>query len=255
MNKLNPLLLAMNDIDDNIAANAIKKKRVRPITLTIAAAAAAVLLFTGFQSLTRFKSRYDRGATGVFIYNYHQFCYNLTDKRLNIPAKDELLKTGAVEVFEDGDGYSVLFEDALPSDILKLCNAQPITLGNDNFTEQPGEVRIEYISLNNGQNTHMQFNYSLTHKKSGVILDFNCEVSIKDHDTLMEYHGCKPDDRELISLNDNSMCLLLEHRHNEDLVNSIADFSYDGVIYRIDTPYLNVDKERMKEVLFDLGVL
>ncbi len=249
----------MNDIDDNIASNAIKQKRKRPIALrVIAAAAAAVLLLTGFQALKRYKHPYESGANGVFIWNVHQFSYNITEKKdLNIPTKDELLESGFIDKDDaEDDDYWFLFEDALPSDVLKLYNFKTITLGNDNFIEQPGEVCAgSMLQDSKGRIDGMYFRYLLTHKKTGVTLCFSCEVYIKKFDMTHRYTDHRPDDRELIFLNDDSMCLLLEHRHNEDLVNSIADFSYDGVIYRIDTPYLNVDKERMKEVLFDLGVL
>lgn len=253
MNDFNPIPDALNDIDTQYIIKPKRKKRL--IALMIAAAAAAMMLMTGFTVVLA------SGSPGVNVqigrHTDHQFSYNITDKKgLNTPTKDELLKMGGVDDGIENSMYSFYFEDALPSDILKLYNAEPITLGNDNFIEQPCKIFVNSLSYNDGQCDYLDFNYQLTHKKSGVILRFSCYVSINDFDPIVTHETDETFDKEIIPLNDGSMCLILEqHIEKTDGSYSKADFSYDGIIYRVISTANNVDKELMKEILSDLGVL
>lgn len=261
MNELNPILDALNDIDTRYIIEPKRKKR--PIALIIAAAAAALMLMTGFTVVVasgspgvnvRLIRRTDHGPDLRYD---HQFSYNITDKKgLNILTKDELLKMGA-EVSDIESIYSACFEDALPSDILKRYNAELITLGNDNFIEQPCKIWVSSLGYNGiGQCEYLDFDYELTHKKSGVVLRFSCYVSINDFDPIVTHETDETFDKEIIPLNDGSMCLILEQYMEKNAGSySDADFSYDGIIYRVKSMSNNVDKEQMKEILSDLGVL
>lgn len=265
MNELNPILDALNDIDTRYI---VKPKRVKHIKTTKYASAAAVACLalssaavavaaspTGFNF--RVITPPETPGVNVEIDHHfdHQFFYNITDKKvLNILTKDELLKMGA-EVGSEESIYSACFEEALPSDILKLYNAEPITLGNDNFIEQPCKIFISSLGYYIGQCDCLEFYYRLTHKKSGVILRFSCIVSINDFDPIVTHETNETFDKEIIPLNDGSMCLLLEQRMEDGDVSSTADFSYNGIIYMVKSAAHNVDKELMKEILSDLGVL
>lgn len=262
MNELNPILDALNDIDTRYIIE--PKRRKRPIALIIAAAAAALMLMTGFTVVVA------SGSPGVNVRHIrrtdhgpdlrydHQFSYNITDKKdINMPTKDELLKMGGVFDGIENSIYSYYFEDALPSNILKLYNAELITLGNDNFIEQPCKIWVSSLGYNGiGQCEYLDFDYELTHKKSGVVLRFSCYVSINDFDPIVTHETDETFDKEIIPLNDGSMCLILEQYMEKNAGSySDADFSYDGIIYRVKSMSNNVDKEQMKEILSDLGVL
>lgn len=269
MKELNPLVLALNDIDTRYIVKPKRVKHIKTIKYASAAAAACLVLSSAAvavaASSTGFNFRVitpaETPGVNVEIDNHtdHQFSYNITDKKnVKVLTKDELLEMGAVEQGDVENGiYSFLFEDALPSDILKLYNAEPITLGNDNFTEQPGNVCISSLGYNNGQCDYLNFDYELTHKKSGITLHFNCYVSIDGFDltTTHETDEISKFNKETVILNDDTECLLLEQRMEDGDVSSTADFSYDGIIYIVNSLFNNMDMEQMKEVLADLGVL
>lgn len=264
MNEFNPILDALNDIDTRYIVEPKRVKHIKTIKY-VSAAAVACLVFssaavavaappTGF--IFRVITPAETPGVNIQIdhHNDHQFSYNITDrKNLNILSKDELLKMGA-EIDDEDSIYFACFEDALPSDILKPYNAEPITLGNDNFIEQPCKIFVNSLGCYYDQCDQLEFDYNLTHKKSGIVLRFSCIVSINDFDPIVTHETNETFDKEIIPLNDGSMCLILE-QHMEDHSYSTADFSYDGIIYRIRNMSHNMNKEQVKEVLSDLGVL
>lgn len=254
MNELNPLVLAMNDIDTRYIVE--PKRRKRPIALMIAAAAAAVTLLTGSTVLILTSD-----TPGVNIDYEHQFYYNLIDKKdLNILTKDELLQMGVIErgAYDQGI-YTFLFQNALPSNIFKLYNADPITLDNENFTEEPCDVYVHgMFDTETNQYNDLTFSYQLTHKKTGIKLNFDCVYSINGYNPVVSYSH-SPENKyvtKIIDLNDGSKCLLEEGRNEERSdVWSYADFSYNGTVYWIDSRFNNMDIEQMEQVLSDLGIL
>lgn len=265
MKELNPLVLALNDIDTRYIVKPKRVKHIKTIKYASATAAACLVLSSAAVAVAASSTGFNfrvitpPDTPGVNVDTDHQFSYTIADKKnVKVLTKDELLEMGAVEQGDVENGiYSFLFEDALPSNILKLYNAEPITLGNDNFTEQPGNVCISSLSYNNGQCDHLQFDYELTHKKSGIALHFNCYVSLDGFDltTTHETDEISKFNKEMVVLNDDTECLLLEQRMEDGDVRSTADFSYDGIIYIVDSLFNNIDMEQMKEVLADLGVL
>lgn len=262
MNELNPILDALNDIDARYIVKPKRVKHIKTIKYASAAAVACLVLSSAAVAVAasptgfNFRVITPPDTPGVNVDTDHQFSYTITDKKnLNILTKDELLKMGA-EVGDENSIYFACFEDALPSDILKLYNAEPITLGNDNFIEQPCKIFVSSLGYYIGQCDCLEFYYRLTHKKSGVILRFSCIVSINDFDPIVTHETNETFDKEIIPLNDGSMCLILEqHMEKPDSSYSTADFSYNGIIYMVKSAANNVDKELMKEVLADLGVL
>lgn len=251
MNKIDPLFKAMNSIDDNIVSHAIREKRKRPIALMIAAAAASVTLLTGYTVHT-FKT----GTRGVNVNNEHQFYHDIKlQNGLTIHTKDEMLEMGAVELdgsYEQGL-YIFDFYDTLPSDVLKIFNAAPITI-NDNFIEEPPDVHV--FGLSNGENDleNVEFRYKLTHKSSGITLEFKTNYIIDEVAIPNVYYEFKENMFEIIELSNSSEAMVAEE-HIGDNVYAYADFSYNGTIYRISSLFSNMDMDEMKQVLADLGVL
>lgn len=255
MNELNPLLYALNDIDTRYIIEPKKKKR--PIALMIAAAAAAVTLLTGFtvRILTA-------DTPGVNVDYENLFNFNTIDKKdLNILTKDELLEMGAIErgAYDHGI-YTFYFPNVLPSDIFKLYNADPITLANDNFTEEPSDVYVHgMFDTDNFEFSDLRFSYDFTHKITGKTLHCDCIFSIDDCQLVLSKnidHDTQDYVKEIFDLNDGSKCLLEEVRNKGyDDVYSSADFSYNGTIYWIDAWRECMDMGEMRQVLSDLGVL
>ncbi len=255
MKELNPLVLALNDIDTRYIVEPKRKKR--PIVLMIAAAAAAMTLLTGFTV-----SILTADTPGVNVNYENLLSYNMIDKKdLNILTKDELREMGAIErgAYDHGI-YTFYFQNVLPSEILKLYNADPITLMNGNFTEEPSDVYVHgMFDTDNFEFTNLAFSYRLTHKKTGETLDITSTFSI---------NGCQPIvsrsfdpetqefTKEIFELNDGSKCLVDEVRNKGyDGVYGHADFSYNGAVYWIDTYSGKADINTMKQILADLGVL
>lgn len=253
MNKIDPLFEAMSNIDDNIVSNAIREKRKRPIALMIAAAAAAVTLLTGYTVHT-FKT----GTRGVNVGDEHQFYHDIKlQNALTIPTKDELLQMGAVEkidgAYEDGF-YGFDFNDTLPSDVFKIFNAAPFTI-NNNFIEEPSRVSVSGWSNKTGNDLgFVVFRYMLTHKSSGITLEFKTNYIIDEVAIPNVYYEFKEDMFEIIELSNGSEAMVAEE-HVGDNVYACADFSYNGTIYRISSLFSNMDMDEMKQVLADLGVL
>lgn len=254
MNELNPILDALNDIDTKYIIEPKRKKR--PVALLIAASVAAITLMTGFTVMV------NEVSPGVNVQGgqnaEHQFSYNVTDKKdLNILTKDELLKIDTVKEVEiNGRIYSASFEEALPSDILKRYNVKSLLLGNDNFTEQPCQIFVRSLDYSNGQCDYLRFDYNLTHKKSGMDLRFKCYVSIDGFDLTSTYESDETIDKEIIPLNDGSMCMLLEqHEEKPESSYVTAAFSYNGIIYDLMSWDYSMNSELMKEILSDLGIL
>ncbi len=262
MKEINPIVLALNDIDTRYIVKPKRVKRIKTIKYALVAAAACLTLSSAVVAVAAPPTGFDfrvitpPDTKGVNVDEEWQFSYNITDrKNLNILTKDELLEMGA-EVGDEDSIYSACFEEALPSDILKPFNAEPITLGNDNFIEQPCKIFVTSLGYYDGQCDYLDFSYQLTHKKSGVILRFSCIVSINEFDPIVTHETDKTFDKEILPLNDGSMCLLLEqHMEKNGSSYSKADFSYNGIIYRVNSMSNNMDMEQMKEVLADLGVL
>lgn len=256
MKELNPLVLALNDIDTRYIVEPKRKKR--PIALTIAAAAAAMTLLTGFT--VRILTSDDPGVN----FNYENlFNYNIIDKKdLNILTKDELQEIGAIERGNfEYETYTFLFEDMLPSEILKLYNADPITLDNDNFTEEPSDVYVHGMFDNDSfEFKDLSFSYNLIHQKTGEKLDFTCTYSVdgyqisSNHSYDDQNQECT---KEVIDLNDGSKCLVTEvSNKGYEGIYGRADFSYNGAVYFIDSIYSGkIDMDGMKQILADLGVL
>lgn len=257
MKELNPLMLALNNLDTRYIIEPKRKKKTA-LLITAVAAAAAMTMLTGFT--VHVISGNDRG---VYVNYDYQFDYKLTDKKdLNILSREELLGMGAVEIGDlKQDIYTFHFENALPSDVLKLYNADPVTLGNDKFTEFPSEVSVHgMLDGKDGEMTHLEFDYELIHKNTGERISLTCTYSISGYQPIVAHNVDKNGQKyssEIIELNDGSECLVSEVRNKGyEGVYGGADLSYKGVCYLIDTIKSGkLDMDDMKQILSDLGTL
>lgn len=256
MKEQNPLMLALNDIDTRYIIRPKRKKKA--IALTAIFAAASLSLLTGFTVYV-----FTEENRGVYIDDDKQFNYELTDRKdLSILPEEELLKMGAVECgnLEQGS-YSFCFKNVLPGDILRLYNADPVTLGNDKFTEILSDVYV-YGSLEgkDGGLKNLDLGFELIHKGTGEKISLTCCYSIDNYQIVSSRNidtNTQKYDKEVIDLNDGSKCLITEVRNKGyERVYSHADFSYKGTIYGIDTIKSGrVDMDAMKRILSDLGVV
>lgn len=254
MKELNPILYSLNDIDARYLAEPKRKKR--PAALYIAAAAAAMTLLTGFtvRVLTS-------DTPGVNLGYENLFNYNLVDKKdLNILTREELREMGAIERGDFDHGiYTFLFQGVLPSEIFKLYNAAPVTLGNDNFTEEPCDVYVHgMFDTDNFEFGDLSFDYKLTYK-TGAILDMCIGYSVDGYQPVLSIAIDRENQvavNDVIELNDGSKCLILgvKNKGCDDIYGS-AEFSYNGAMYSINTLDTTVGMVEVKQILADLGVL
>lgn len=243
MNKINPLFEAMSNIDDNMVAGALpKKKKISlPITFT-AAAAVAVLLLMG--NAIAFRSEVRLGNGVVIDYNISK----QTD--MIVPTEEELLEMGAVPD-KDSDMHTLYNIKALPSQIFEKFNLD--ILINDNFIEKPS-VDIWFFSSIDDPKT-IRFSYLLTDKAldSDVLFSIMCR---SDEYGYSSYNQGKPAEDKVYTLKDGSKALVWKW---SDVDKSYAAFSYGGNVYELEFWHKGLERDftidDMEQVLKDLGVL
>lgn len=234
MNKINPLLEAINDIDDGIITNASKTHK-RPAALIIAAAAAAALLVTGFTVAFR---------SGVRINSNDLFDYDLTVQELTIPEKEELTALGAVDTQKSK--YTFDWE-TLPSELWDTFGISPLM--NSNFTEEKCGTSV-WVSFTNGVPVSADFDYELTDNKRGLTVKVGIYCLLKEAAFRSNYEA---DNVETVTLSDGSKALICEdYLGGFEKYKAYADFSYGGVVYTLSAW---TDKQGMKDILSDFGVL
>lgn len=254
INKLNPLLEAMNGIDDAIIFEAAPAERKRPkyfkpmMIAAAAAAAAAMSLLVGFTVATR-HGEFRIGNKPAFEFNLANFDITIPDEYK--PCEENMYTyCGKVDV-----GVEELFE---------MFNA-PLLI-NDNFSTEVDKEHVEkwtYSNLNTGEEYEISFEPWIEVFNSDVEFHYYLYDKNLNRNVLFEAlyltEQCDPDfvvrsgvsDKiggyEIITLNDGSKCFVN---------GSGADFAYNGVRYQMFT--LNPDEpsiELTKQVLQDLGVL
>lgn len=241
MTELNPILKALDDIDENIAAEAVgstKKKMKKPLKIIlIAAAAASLALVVGFAS----------GAVGGGDHKLNfgvgdsvnrSFYFNLTSQEFTIP---EEFTSQLTEGLYRGDVDTPL------SELFRMFGITPLM--NENFTDPDGrktKVRI----LDDGMMPRtVDFTYCLHDKNLDKDIWFKASYvsDIENFSSEGTYHfddDAKPD---LITLNDGSLCLV---------TNKMAVFSYNGVRFELIIEDTDVPSSAdiVKQVLKDLKV-
>lgn len=251
---LNPLLEAMNDIDDAIVSEAAPVERKRPkyfkpmMIAAAAAVAAAVSLLVGFTVATR-QGEFRIGNKPAFEFNLAHFDLTIPDEYK--PCEENMYTyRGKVDV-----GVEELFE---------MFNA-PLLI-NDNFSTEVDKAHVEkwtYSNLTTGEEYEISFEPWIEVFSSDVEFHYYLYDKNLNRNVLFEAlyltEQCGPefavrsgvsgkiDGYEIITLNDGSKCFVDGHG---------ADFAYKGVRYQMFT--LNPDEPSIditKQVLQDLGVL
>lgn len=220
MNNTNRIFEAMNDLDENYAAEAIlprKKKMKKPLKIAIiVVAAAALALLTGFTtSAVRGRHRF-----GFYRENSagHAFDLELTARELTVPKE-----------FMPQEGYHQSFDsvDIPPSELFEMFGLTlPI---NDNFTEADGEKPAVDVGIVD-DNIKIEFNYTLYNKTIGGNVYFGIiYFSRIDNLTYQSNQGLLPGEpAEIITLNDGSLCMV---------TGSMAVLSLDGAHCTLQLPY------------------
>ncbi len=235
MNKINPLLEAINDIDDSFIANAAEPRK-RPTALMIAAVAAAALALAGFTAAFR---------SGVRINGRDTFDYDLTVQEMTIPEKEELTALGAVD--SQKSEYSFDWE-TLPSELWNTFGISPLM--NGNFTEEKCGTRV-WVSYTNGVPASADFHYELTDNKRGLPVKVSIYCLLNESAGLRS--GYEEDVGETVTLNDGSRALIYDvYLGGYEKNKAYADFSYGGIVYKLSAW---TDMQGMRDILSDFGVL
>lgn len=237
MNKINPLLEAINDIDDSFISNAAEPRK-RPIALIIAAATAAVLALAGFTAAFR---------SGVRINGNDAFDYDLTVQEMTIPEKEELTALGAVDSHKSE--YSFDWE-TLPSELWDTFGISPLM--NGNFTEEKCGTGV-WVSFTNGDPASADFDYELTDIKRGLTVKVGIYCLLKEGAGLRSNY--EEDNAEIVTvtLKDGSKALIYDdYLGGYEKYKAYADFSYGGIVYKLSAW---TDKQGMTDILTDFGVL
>lgn len=265
MNKLNPLFEAMNDMDDNVVSEAVKAKKhsIRTKALLVAAVVAVTALIVGF---TR-RSMAIPGNLEVKVDRDTVFVNEgviLVQMGMRLPTEDEMLEWGAEERGDISKNSYFFHKDGLPGELLEMFNVHPLI--NDNFTEEttPIDVSVHLITPESPLFAH--FYYQLTHKQTGLPVDFSISCSYEiygdygDYDLGTEFNlqtsGRESERIEIIDLNDGSNAILWEDTNvDAGTFSEWADahFVYNGIQYRLCVNGTDIDG--MKQILADLGVL
>lgn len=249
-NKLNPLLDAMSEIDDSIITNT-KKTKKRPL-LIIAAVAAVLMLIMGAAVASSRSGEVKVNGESVSDLNY------TVQENVSLLTREEFLEMGA-KITEDSGHYTKYELNALPSEILQIHNLPLLT--SDNFNEKRSNVQVGYSYFDEEIGIgDIDLSYSLTNKTNGAAVDFAVIAILSEHvhysmefislignNHRSEYNKV---DYEFLTLNDGSQAMITPFGIRDGWY---AYFTYNGLIYEIHVS--DTDKEEMKQILTDLGVL
>lgn len=244
MTELNPLLEAMNSIDDNIVSNSMKKPRSRHRTLKLAIVAAAVItagVFVGatvvgsgnylikinnkertmvldtYGTTITIPAEYNRGVRGMFF------------EYVDVPL-DELFKKFDVSPIMT-DKFS-LENSKKPSLVKNLTNDEEFCLHIENPCVVVFWDSVELSSYIHSKTFDSDFHYKVQYYRK----DYDCSLNIGT------------DDYEEVTLKDGSQCLV---------TTDWAFFAYDGALY--DFHFSREDRDwtikDIKQILKDFGVL
>lgn len=258
MTKLNPILDAMSNIDDNIVTNT-KKRKKRPLLIAVAVAAALMLLM-GAAVVNEYLSTKDISVNGesLFELNYWK------QENVNFLTRGEFLDMGAA-VTEDSGRYIRHELETLPSEVFQIHNIP--SLINDNFIEESSTVKVGYFYVPDEEVTEttvpemVKLEFPLTDKTNGaqIKLDVLCMlkddvnysigiISVVGDNRVSKYQKV---DYELLTLNDGSQAVIYPFGGDE----VCANFTYKGIVYDLSIDDEAQDIGRMRQVLLDLGVL
>ena len=240
--KINPILDAMSEIDDNIVTNT-KKRRKHPLFIA-AVTAAALAVIMGCAVIYEYNS-------GVKLDGKPAFDYNFTVKEeANVLTHEELLDMGASYNEENGR-YTL---HALPSEVFQKYNISPLM--NENFSETESEIKVDYFT-NKKEPIHRQIaiGYSLIDNTSGLTVQMRVRCRLVEETSFSsDYLEFGDAEYELVDLNDGSKALIYgNYSKLWDANDCHGTFSYDGMVY--DFRIIGKDLENAKSFLARLGVM
>lgn len=237
--KINPILDAMSEIDDNIVTNT-KKRRKHPLFIA-AVAAAALAMIMGCAVVYDYSSSVKINGEPVFELDYH------VQENLHLLTHEELLEMGAEQHSLSASAGSYYKIKALPSEVFAAYNLTPLI--NDNFIERDSTVWIDYIWLTKPEDLRqLRITYSLTDKESGIGVRLKMNCAVTDKTNTGEWFD-ESDNLTVLELNNGTKAMLKDFEDS----GWHGIFSYDGIVYNIDSDYIGLDD--MKQILADLGVL
>lgn len=255
MNKLNPLLLAMNDIDDsNIITNTKKRHKKLPI---IIAAAAVLTVITGAAVVgNRYPKTMTINGEPTLKYNYEIM------ESVKSFSHEEMLAMGAEIIQQDRDGFVQYSITALPSEIFATFN-MPSRI-NDNFIEEESAIKIDcaYLSEQPEEIAAIFLDFSLVDKNTGKTVEFDVDCTRSEHHVLngLGVISEKQVDDETHYQDVNNKVLTLKNGSQAVVYKFgpydhwYASFAYDGLLYT-DVEVDSSDYDDIITVLTDLGVL
>lgn len=255
MTKLNPLLDAMSEIDDNniIITNTKKRSKKLPIFIAVAA---VLMMITGAAVV------YDRYPRSMTINGEPMFKYNyVIMESVSSLSREQMLAMGA-EIIQDRGDFTEYSITALPSEIFTAFK-MPSRI-NDNFIEEEAEIKIScsYKSKQLEEVAAIFLRFSLVDKNNGKSVDFEVDctrsedhvlnglgvISLRQVDDKTYYEDV---DKELLTLKDGSQAIVFKWGPDKQWY---ASFAYDGLVYT-DISVNSSNYDDMITVLADLGVL
>lgn len=258
MTKQNKLFEAIGNIDDDIAANAIKaaqqRKRKKPLTLAAIAAAAAILTVIAGAA-----AKNDRFRVTFYTNNTSErgFTATLTDQQYTIPDEFEPLR--------QRDGSLFCFVDMLPSELYGKLGLTMLT--SENFTETMDVKMQRAIHSDDyhdsdkyhtwepkihGDELCIELQYCLYDKNVGANVWFSGTYIADNERYIMQgaNFGLADENADIVPLNDGSLAMVSD---------TTAAFCLDGVYYTLDfDDYKNesvANIDNMKQVLADLMIV
>lgn len=240
-NKINPLLDAVSEIDDDIITNTNRpKKRLKKIYISAAVAAVSLMVITGAAAVYR---------NQVFLNNKKAIEYNFTVKEnITFPTEELLYRDEQIRMLPDGIiSYIYHYLNTAPSELFQMLNVSPLM--SENFTEEKGDDVLRVDKISEDEILSITIGYTLFNKQVGKSANFvttfkadeRAEWSIK---TFSKKH-------KVIKLNDGSKALI-DYDDNPFNICWVT-FSYDGIIYEMYVEQSNPDE--IKQILSDLGIL
>lgn len=257
MTELNPLIVAIGDIDDVMIekAQAPLKNPLKLRALFISVAA-AVLLLTGAAVI------YDRYPKSMTINGEPMFEYNYAImESVSSISREQMLAMGA-EIINDHDNFAEYRTTALPSEIFTAFN-MPSRI-NDNFIEEKAEIKIDcqYESEQPEEVAAIFLRFSLVDKNNRKSVDFKVDCTRSEEHVLgglgiVSLHQVdgkthhEDVDKELLTLNDGSQAVAFKWGPDKTWC---ASFAYDGLVYT-EVSVDSSDYDDMITVLTDLDVI
>lgn len=241
MNTTNPIFEALNELNENYAAEAVmipRKKMKKPLRIVLIAAAAVVLaLMVGFTTAA-FKGQNNVSFTkGNSMEQF--FDLDLTPQNFTIP--DEYMSKLDLEFLYQG------YSDKPLSELMSEFSLLPLI--SDNFKETDQRTMIN-IRRYDEQYQELDFIYTLYDKSLSMETSFLARYYSDPEnlvsDTHIELSPGEP--TEIIALNNGSSCLVTE---------TMAVFSYNGIRYELKLANNEITSgmNTVKQVLADLNVL